>query len=358
MSRIFVTGWGAVSPAGWNVAALREALAHDGPLPVQSLERPGWEKPLRVRQVPAPATRPEFLAHPRLRRSSPITHYAAAAALEALAGRRAAPGSTDRLGLVVCMQAGCVRYSCRFLDETLNNPATASPLLFPETVYAAPASHVAALLENVSLACSLVGDPGVFLEAISLAVQWLEEDRVDSCLVIGAEETNWILADALRLLDRNAIITSGAGALCLSRSPQKAGAVELTAITDPHTYSARKTRTQAAQAMRAQLGDGAAGDLLCHGLVDSPRVGAPEREAWHDWPGKRISPKQKLGEGLTAAAAWQCVAACDFVANGRCTAATVSIVGSNQQAIGARFVRADSGNPDSSLRGTADKLRP
>jgi hypothetical protein len=358
MSRIFVTGWGAVSPAGWNVAALREALAHDGPLPVQSLERPGWEKPLRVRQVPAPVARPEFLAHPRLRRSSPITHYAAAAALEALDGHRAAPGSNGRLGLVVCMQAGCVRYSCRFLDETLKNPATASPLLFPETVYAAPASHIAALLENVSLACSLVGDAGAFLQAISLGVQWLEEDRVDSCLVIGAEETNWILADALRLLDRNAIITSGAGALCMSRNPQTAGAVELAAITDPHTYSARKTRTQAAQAMRAQLSGGAAGDLLCDGLADSPRVDAPEREAWHDWPGKRFSPKRKLGEGLTAAAAWQCVAACDSVANGACTAANVSVVGSNQQAIGARFVRVNSGNSDSSVGGTAGKPRP
>src|SRR5690348_14697187 len=119
MSRIFVTGWGAVSPAGWNVAALRGALANKGPLPVQSLERPGWEKPLRVRQVPAPATRPEFLTHPRLRRSSPITHYAAAAALEALAGHRKAVNANGRLGIAVCMQAGCVRYSCRFLDETL-----------------------------------------------------------------------------------------------------------------------------------------------------------------------------------------------------------------------------------------------
>jgi len=49
-----------------------------------------------------------------------------------------------------------------------------------------------------------------------------------------------------------------------------------------------------------------------------------------------------LGEGLMAAAAWQCVAACDAVAVGRFGAASVSLVGSNQQAIGARFIRADS----------------
>ena len=54
MSRIFVAGLGAVSPAGWNVAALREALDKGEPLPVQSMERPGWEKPLRARLVPNP----------------------------------------------------------------------------------------------------------------------------------------------------------------------------------------------------------------------------------------------------------------------------------------------------------------
>ena len=46
MSRIFVAGLGAVSPAGWNVAALRDALDKGEPLPVQPLARPGWEKPL------------------------------------------------------------------------------------------------------------------------------------------------------------------------------------------------------------------------------------------------------------------------------------------------------------------------
>ena len=96
MSRVFVAGVGAVSPAGWNVAALREALDHGQPLPTEPVVRPGWEKPLQARPVPSPATRPEFLAHPRLRRTSPITHYAAAAALEAVAGLRAKPLRSTR----------------------------------------------------------------------------------------------------------------------------------------------------------------------------------------------------------------------------------------------------------------------
>jgi hypothetical protein len=342
MSRVFITGLGAVSPAGWNVGALREALDKGEPLPTQSIERPGWEKPLQARLVPNPAGRPEFLAHPRLRRTSPITHYVVATALEATAGLRANRDLKHRLGLVVCLQAGCVNYSCRFFDEALKDPATASPLLFPETVYAAPASHLAAVLENVSLASTLVGDPAAFLQGVSLGAQWLEENRVDACLVIGAEETNWILADALWHLERSAILTAGAGALCLCRNPELSVGVELADITDAHTYSVQKSRMQAARTMRGQLSKSTPEELLCDGLGISPRANAAELAAWRNWTGPRISPKRILGEGLMAAAAWQCVAACNAVAGGQFTAANVSLVGSNQQAIGARFVRADS----------------
>ena len=338
MSKIFVAGLGAVSPAGWNVAALRDALDQGEPLPTQPVVRPGWDKLLQARLVPNPPVRPEFLAHPRLRRTSPITHYAAAAALEALAGLRTHPAAKNfRLGVIACLQSGCVQYSCRFYDETLKNPATASPLVFPETVHAAPTSHVVALLENVALAYSLVGDPSIFLQGVTLGSLWLEENRVDACLVIGAEESNWIIADALWHLDRRAVVTAGAGALCLCRDPKLSAGVELAAVTDAHPYSARQNQTQAAQAMRGQLGKNSSGELLCDGLGGSPRADAAERAAWSDWNGARVSPKRIFGEGMMAAAAWQCVEACAAVAEKKFAAASVSLVGSNQQAIGARF---------------------
>ena len=358
MSRIFVMGVGAVSPAGWNVDALREALNKNEPLPTQTLERPGWSKPLPVRQVPNPTTRPEFLTHPRLRRTSPITHYVVAAGLEAAAKLRTRNDPKLRLGLVVCLQSGCVNYSCRFYEETLKDPATASPLLFPETVYAAPASHLAAVLGNISLANSMVGDPAAFLQGVSLGAQWLEENRVDACLVIGAEETNWILADALWHLERPAVLTAGAGALCLCREPELSVGVELAAITDAHTYSESDGRERAARAMRGQLGKSSPNELLCDGIGNGPRTDAPELDAWRDWTGPRLSAKRILGEGLMAAAAWQCVAACDAVGGGRFNAADVSLVGSNQQAIGARFVRADSAISRLSSSETTGNIRP
>ncbi len=338
LRRIFVAGIGAVSPAGWYVAALRAALDKNEPLPAQPVARPGWEKPLQARLVPNSPVRPDFLAHPRLRRSSPITHYAAAATLEALAGLRAHPAAKNfRLGVVACLQSGCVQYSCRFYDETLKNPATASPLVFPETVHAAPTSHVAALLENVALAYTLVGDPSSFLQGVALGAEWLAENRVDACVVFGADESNWIIADAFAHLDRQAIAAAGAGALCLCRDEKFSAGVELAAITDSHPFSARQNRLQAAEAMREQLGKTSSAELLCDGLGVSPHADAAERAAFANWAGPRVSPKQILGEGMMAAAAWQCVVACDAVAKKDFTSACVSLVGSNQQAIGARF---------------------
>ena len=339
MSRVFVCGLGVVSPAGWDVAAMRESLGRGQPLPVQSLERPGWDKPLRVRLVPDPAQRLAFLGHPRLRRTSPVTHYATAAALEAVAKVRTGAKSDPRLGIIVCLQAGCVHYSYRFFDETLKDPTTASPLLFPETVFSAPASHIASLLGNVPLVYTLLGDPASFLQALALGVEWLEEKRIDACLVIGAEETNWLRADALWHLDHRAIISGGAGAVCLSLDPAWSVGVELERITAAHTYTTLQPRTQAALAMRAELPPSSPEQLLCDGIGDSPRTDAPEIAAWRDWSGPRVSPKRILGEGLMAAGAWQCVAACDALVAGRFTAAISSLVGCNQHAIGARFVR-------------------
>jgi hypothetical protein len=319
------------------VAALREALKNGQPLPIQAIERPGWKKPLQARLVPNPAGRPEFLVHPRLRRASPITHYSAAAALEAVAGLRTTEQHLSGLGLIVCLQAGCVKYCRRFFEETLKDPAMASPLLFPETVYAGPASHVAALLGCVSLTYTLVGDPACFLQGVALGAQWLAEKRLAACMIIGAEETDWILADALWHLEHTAVGSGGAGALCLSTAPEASLGVELSLITDAFTYTAARTRQQAAQAMRAQLPACSPAEMLCNGLGNSPRTDAPETAAWRDWTGPHLSPKRILGEGLMAAAAWQCVAACDSVAQRQYRAANVSVVGSNQMALGARF---------------------
>jgi len=107
MSGIYVRGIGAVSPAGWGVAALRESLAQGKGLPTQTMEKPLWRHPLPYRAVPAPTTNPDFFNHPRFRRTSPITQYPMAAALEALGDNTDRVKAGDlRLGVTFCVMAG------------------------------------------------------------------------------------------------------------------------------------------------------------------------------------------------------------------------------------------------------------
>ena len=339
MSPISIQGCGAVSPAGWGVKALREALQKDEVIPCRDLQRPGWSKPLRVRQVPAANPRPSFLSHPRLRRTSPISHYLVAAGLEALGDEtKLVQDGTVRLGIVVCVLSGCVNYSRRFYDETLRNPSTASPLVFPETVFNAPSSHLAALLGTAAINYTLVGDPGTYLQGLALGAQWLTEDSVDGCLVIGAEEMDWLTSDAVGHFTRAIILGEGAGALYLKREASSDAQAMLSAITDSTLIFDRSSRQVAAEQMRARLPVGRPGDLLCDGLHGHRRLDQVEALVWKDWPGSRLSPRTILGEGMAASAAWQCVAAIDSLGQGRYAAANVSIVGEDQQAIGARFV--------------------
>jgi hypothetical protein len=369
MSRVFIHGIGAVSPAGWGVPALRAALAANKPLPATPLARPGCEKAFSVRPSPPPPVRPAFFAHPRLRRTSSIAQHIIAAALEALGddAARVQAGSL-RLGIVVCLMAGCVTYSRRFCEEMFRDPATASPLLFPETVFNAPASHLAAFLGSNGINYTLVGDDGTFAQGLALAAEWLANGDADSCIVVGGEELDWVVADAMRLFQRKAIHSSGAGALYLkcghrrqeahasktetSQSPVAPATtefgMELARVTDSFPFTTHRDRVTAVQKMKAQLcsaqagqSGGGAKELLCLGTQRLARSDAAELATWADWSGPRIAPKEILGEAFAASAAWQCVAACDALQRGEYSAANVSVVGVNQQVIGARFIRPD-----------------
>jgi 3-oxoacyl-(acyl-carrier-protein) synthase len=314
------------------------------PVATAALERPGWKKTLPARRVPQPAPKLAFLANARLRRTSPMSHYAAAAAMEALQGSGYIPSAGHRLGIIFCVTAGCVQYTRRFYDEAWRNPATASPLLFPETVFNAPASHLGALLESPCVNYTLVGDPGTFLQALALASGWLCDGRVDSCLVAGAEEIDWLTADAYRRFSRGIVCGEGAGAVYLScQFPADKFGTELIAITEPRLYLKGMSRVQAIREMRAELPSAGADAVLCDSVAGWPARDRAEMEAWSDWNRARLSPRRVLGEGLMAAAAWQCVAALDRLRQGRHPTALISMTGSHQQAIGACFATGTNG---------------
>src|SRR5207237_6993722 len=99
-----------------------------------------------------------------------------------------------RTALIFAVSNGGVIYTKRFYDEIVESGAqAASPLLFPETVFNAPASHMAAILGITGASYTLVGDGAVGILALKMAEDLMAGDAFDYCLVVGAEEADWLL---------------------------------------------------------------------------------------------------------------------------------------------------------------------
>lgn len=278
-----ILGCGAVSPAGWGMESLAEAMAAGLPLATSDVPGPtGTPHPHAGRLVPL--KRDPLLAHPRLRRAGRISHFAAAAALEALGPDRIEQVNSGglRLGLVHTLLNGGVVYSRRFFGELLAQPSTASPILFPETVFNAPASHLAAFLGLTGPVTTIVGDTGAFLHGLDTASLWLELGLVDACLVVGAEEADWMTAEGLALLEPGTVLGEGAGAVLVAApaSPSRQCLLRL----DPQgSHAATITDEGTARALRTN-----------HASV----------------------PARVLGHGLGAGFAWQTTLAVRAVAQG------------------------------------------
>jgi 3-oxoacyl-(acyl-carrier-protein) synthase len=330
---LFITGTGAVTSAGWGVAAMMEALDSGAVIPVSQLERALGDSVVRtpVRRVPGSPN--PMLKSARLRRASSITKFAAVAAMDALGAERASESIAGRLrvGVIFTLTNGCVNYSNRFFGEVLADPALASPILFPETVFNAPSSHISALIGSSSPNDSIVGDETAYLTGIDLAAEWIARGDVDGCRVVAAEETDWLSAEALCLYSKHHVPSEGAGAIYLEAGP---GPVRIHHLPDPvpYPFHGRINAVCDICRMLAQEDDGAT--LLVDSRTGVRRLDRAETQAWSDWSGPRWSPKRVLGESMGAACALQVVAAVEALKSGAYKQAVVSSAGSNQQAAG------------------------
>lgn len=330
---ISITGCGAVSPAGWGVAAMMQALRSGRKMEPSMLERVSGETLIRtpVLRVPAEgATIPKFA---RLRRSSPISRFAAAALAEALGEDRLADiaAGNQRVGVIFTLTNGCVNYSNRFFSEALADPALASPILFPETVFNAPSSHLSAMIGSAAPNDTLIADGTGFFSGMDLAVEWIERGDVDGCVVVAAEEIDWLSAEGLRHYSRNHLPAEGAAAVFIERGD---GPARLLRLPEPVSLAAYN-KNHAAQVIREQLevtDDGQT--LLVDGRTGITRFDRAETTAWTDWAGPRWSPRLALGEGMGVSSALQTAAAAAALFNGDFQQAAVTAVGGNQQAAG------------------------
>ena len=331
-----ITGWGSVSAAGWSTEALRSAMEARIPLPFKTETRCEGAAERHIRPVPALTEVPAWMKSPRFRRCTAVARFAVHAAVQALGEARLAQVQNGalRVGIIFCTMNGCVQFSRRFYAEALENPALASPILFPETVYNAPSSHLASLLGSKEINYTLVGDSAQFLRGIELAQMWLEEKLVDGCLIVAAEELDWISDEALVLFGKNLIASEGAAAAYVEPAQSAAG-LRIEALTEARTLTSGLSRDEAARLMKNDLTACARpGAVLYDGLGAGVRADHAETKAWDGWTGPACHVRHITGEGFSITGGWQTVLACEAASRGDCPQALVSSVGLNEQAIG------------------------
>ncbi len=145
--RLHIAGMGWVTPLGSGIEAVWERLLRGEEASASAIAGPFENKSYCAFRVPAEALA-GLPAHSRLRRADSISRFAVAAGMAALADARSTINSEfiDRTALVLAVSNGGVSYTKRFYHDIIKTGAgSASPLLFPETVFNAPASHLGAL---------------------------------------------------------------------------------------------------------------------------------------------------------------------------------------------------------------------
>jgi 3-oxoacyl-[acyl-carrier-protein] synthase II len=335
-----IAGLGWVTPLGMGLDEVWTRLVAGDVAEIKTAANPetGRAHPY----APVPMKMVESLGrNPRMRRSSPISYFALAAGLAALENASVAitPEAAAKTALVFAISSGGVIYSRKFYEQIVKQGAnSASPLLFPETVYNAPASHLAAHLGVDGASYTLVGDNSVGLAALKFGEQLLAMDDLDRVVVVGAEEMDWVLCEAYRdwRLSRaepgsksGALLAEGAAAVVLARE----GVVDVPVIHPGVPFFRQRDAPSAIERAYSDVLAGNSVDIVVGGangtFVDRAESTAIAR---HCSAAKCIFPKRALGEALGASSLMQIVVAALAMRHHAKTSALVSVIGFNQQA--------------------------
>ncbi len=367
--KLAIAGMGWVTPLGNDVTSVWQRLQNNERAAAESISSE-LGPPCPVFKVPATIAS-QIKTHPRLRRSSAISRFAAGAGLAALEDARLSldKETAARTALVFAVSNGGVIYTRRFYNEIVDSGAqAASPLLFPETVFNAPASHLAAILGITGATYTVVGDGAVGVLALKLAEDLMQRRDLDHCLVVAAEEADWLLCDAYRKwrLLRSAppiepfqknplgmIPSEGAGAVVLGRI----GSIQIEKIAPGTNFRKQSEASHAIASVFTELCQSDT-DLLFASANGTFVDGAEDFAIQRSCPNASVfAIKSMLGDSIGASAIWQTICAAQSlltksapsgaICSLKKTAnveplfrqAIVSACGLNQQAAGLRLAK-------------------
>ena len=350
-----ISGMGWVTPLGADIATVCQRMAAGEPPEPKVLTNPETGAIHQYLAVP-PKLVDHLARNPRLRRSSAISYYAVAAGLAALenAGVRLECESAARTAAVFAISDGGVIYTRKFYEQIVKQGANAaSPLLFPETVYNAPGSHLAALMGIDGASYTLVGDNSVGLAALKFAEQLLDLGDVDRVVVFGAEEIDWVICEAYHdwRLARTiapsradapwrAWLSEAGAALVLARE----GPIALEAVHAGVTFQRGADAGAAVDHVLAELPHCPVDGLVscANGTFADAAEAAAIRRYFPAALENVVVPKRAVGEAPGASALLQVIAAAARIRHGEGRRFLVPVVGFNQQASAAILAAAGS----------------
>lgn len=335
MTSAFVSGYGWVTPLGRELEPIHQAVLQGLRTPPAEVET-GYGGTMPILRVAEDSVR-DAASFPRLRRSSAISVFAVAAAMDAVASAGLDAEKLRRTALVFTSSDGGVVYTRRFYAEIVErNMGAGSPLLFPETVYNASASHIAARLGITGEALTLVGDSTAGIAAVQTAMELLTTGEADHCLIVGAQEidgTTWEAYARWKMVaahagDSIAFLSEGAAALVLSR---EGSGPSIRQIHPGECYSSQADATRRFDRIVSSLTSPEI-DLIVTGASGS-RLDEVEQSAFRRYlpEARQIHPKFTLGESGTCSTLQHIGLATHFQREKKTGAALVSACGFNQQ---------------------------
>ena len=333
-----IAGYGLITPLGADPDIVWQRVREGNVPEIKTCANP--ESGALHRYIPIPPKLVESLArNPRLRRSSGISYFACAAGLAALAaaGLEITGATAARTALVFAITDGGVIYTRKFYEQIVKTGArSASPVLFPETVYNAPASHLAAQLGIDGASYTLVGDASVGMSALHFGAQLLASTDIDRCVVVGAEECDWILCEAYdqwRLA--RTPLAEGAAAIVLTRDANLRIATDAGAA-----FFRQRDASTALSRVLARVVNGRPVDLLVR-CANNSFIDAAETRALAPYAtgAKSLEPKRAFGEAPGASALLQVVIAALAIKKQFAKSALVPVIGFNHQAGAALLAR-------------------